>query len=185
MTIIEALPEHLDIAASAALAGCSTKTIRRAVADEHLPRRYVMGPRGPQLVFLREELEAWAARPARRHRSTRPANGHARWVDDGPLSADSATLTEQIAHLQGVVDLTYEMIRRLSDHIEEQDSTLAASRAAIERMANAFARLERRLHNPRTSSRGLAPPLTGVGAAALGSAGAGPSAVVTSVRSTS
>src|SRR5579872_4187161 len=68
MNIVDRSPDDISITEAAHLAGVvSAKTVRRALADCDLPRRYILTARGPQLVFSRADLERWiAGRKARR-----------------------------------------------------------------------------------------------------------------------
>ena len=59
MNITDPSPDDITLQQATALAGCCAKTIRRAVQDGQLPRRYVMSERGPQLVFARADMDRW------------------------------------------------------------------------------------------------------------------------------
>jgi hypothetical protein len=76
MNIVDSCPEHISVRALAARAGCTAKTVRRAISMGALPRRYAASVHGPALVFLPAEAERWLAarttHPGRGRRAVRP-----------------------------------------------------------------------------------------------------------------
>jgi len=57
MNIVEPSADHLTLEEAVQLVGLGDKTLRRALQAGELPRCYVVGARGPHLVFLRADVE--------------------------------------------------------------------------------------------------------------------------------
>ncbi|HWE64684.1 MAG TPA: hypothetical protein VHB98_23465, partial [Chloroflexota bacterium] len=98
MNITESTAGDVTLQQAATDAGCNAKTIRRAVQDGQLPRRYVMSERGPQLVFTHGDVEQWIAGRASRKRSSR----HSR-PSQQETANDWIALAHRVEQLQAVL----------------------------------------------------------------------------------
>lgn len=108
-------------------AGCTVKTVRRAIQAGQLSRRYVMSPRGPQLVFTPAEVDAWIGeRTGRRRTRQQPGQGCG-----GAATADWSRLSEQVAQLQALLAQSCAAITALSAQVVAQHDELAEVRSAV------------------------------------------------------
>jgi Helix-turn-helix domain len=131
MNFVESCPGDLSVQDVARLAGRSVKTVRRAVHAGQLPMRYVLGLRGPQLVFQPEEIERWhgqriaagvASTRSGRHRSRRPARRKTSSIPKAAMllalaeeqRSMVAFLTERLSYQEVRIDTAQQMLAELS-----------------------------------------------------------------------
>lgn len=145
----------LTLRQAAALAGCSVKTLRRAIHAGELPSRYASTAHGAQLILPHADIERWIGQ--RQAAATPAPTVDTRMDTPGPL--DNPTSTVQKASQQGsqdvdtstlvqhllqpiVAPLTAE-IARLNDLTRTQAEELGALRERV-RSQEAGQRGERR-----------------------------------------
>ncbi len=143
--IVESNPDDIVIDEVAKQVGCSTKTIRRAVQAGYLPRRYVKGARGLELVFRASEVERWLATRHQRSGSS-TANGL-----DGS-DAESVSLTLQLREARSMLEARQDAVDRLSrglleaeqslDKLSQQLDTLASKLTGVEEILDRVAPVE-------------------------------------------
>jgi predicted DNA-binding transcriptional regulator AlpA/uncharacterized coiled-coil protein SlyX len=117
--IVESNPDDIVIDEVARKVGCSTKTIRRAVQAGYLPRRYVKGARGLELVFRSSEVERWLA--TRHQRLASAANG-AGGLDS--LGTPGAPLSLQLREARAILEARQDALDRLSRGLLEAQQSL-------------------------------------------------------------
>jgi CheY-like chemotaxis protein len=129
MNIVEPTSGDVTLNEAIQIAGCaSAKTLRRAVKAGELPRRYIVTVHGPQLVFLRADLEHWMAQRKRsRRRRTAPA--------PAPAAAVQTVLLETVRLLLASSSSLHAAIEALAARLEQQDNQLAYARGALDRLA--------------------------------------------------
>ncbi|MDB5057549.1 MAG: hypothetical protein JWO59_1021 [Chloroflexi bacterium] len=140
MEIVDACPNDLTVQDVARIAGRSVKTVRRAVHAGQLPMRYVLGLRGPQLVFQPEEIERWQVQRTsgatlakagrkRQRGGSRKLPGVAPKVaalvalleeQKSTISYLTERLAEQEARLDKASALLAELVSRLGDQTKEE-----------------------------------------------------------------
>jgi predicted DNA-binding transcriptional regulator AlpA len=145
--IVESNPDDIVIDEVAKKVGCSTKTIRRAVQAQQLPRRYVKGARGLELVFRTSEVERWLA--TRHQRSAALANG-AGGLDS--LGTPGAPLSLQLREARALLEARQAKVDQLSrglleaqqslDKLSQQLDTLASKLVGVEEILDRVAPIE-------------------------------------------
>lgn len=137
MNIVPSTPDDVTLQEAARLAERSTKTLRRAVQDGHLVRRYVLGPRGPQLVFNQTELLTWlGGKAARRHTVSRGNTS-------GALTRQEYTsLVERVAQLHETLDEIGMAVAHLTTKVQEQDMAITTAQVALATLAGRISGLE-------------------------------------------
>ncbi|GAC1428309.1 MAG: hypothetical protein NVSMB65_01530 [Chloroflexota bacterium] len=127
MNIVEPSTDDLTLVEAVQIIGLGAKTLRRAVQEGHLPRRYALSPRGPQLVFARDDLTQWAREKQERGRGQLdPALGAA------PLPLDARS---QMA--------TSVRVAQLYQALEQSQATLERALAALDRQQALITELSR------------------------------------------
>jgi uncharacterized coiled-coil protein SlyX/predicted DNA-binding transcriptional regulator AlpA len=142
--IVESNPDDIVIDDVASRVGCSTKTIRRAVQAGYLPRRYVKGARGLELVFRTSEVERWLA--TRHHRLGSSANGQ------DAAASTGASLNLQLREARAILEARQDAVDRLSrglleaqqslDKLSQQLDALAGKLTGIEEVLDRVAPVE-------------------------------------------
>jgi hypothetical protein len=122
MEIVDTSPTDLTVEDAARIAGRSIKTVRRAVHAGQLPMRYVLGLRGPQLVFQPFEVAHWQSGRAatgelRAKTATRP-----RPRQPGMRSARASSVEALLATVEEMSATIAELGRRLADQECKLDS---------------------------------------------------------------
>jgi hypothetical protein len=142
MNIVDSSIEDVYLDEAVRLTGRCAKTLRRAVQYGQLPRRYVMSPRGPQLVFARAALEQW--------QRTRRPEADSRRVRRAEAPVDAAMLTRQelmeslsrVARLQATLDENRAAMARLMSGLAQQAATISDAQATIVRLVGRLADVE-------------------------------------------
>lgn len=131
MNIVEKGSDDITLAAAAALAGRSEKTLRRAVQNGQLLRRYVMTPRGPSLVFHRDELTGWIATLGAGGR------GKGRHPRARALGADSAfaLVLDRVSALQQQLQESNARLSGLAEQLQVHDRALGQAQETIVALA--------------------------------------------------
>jgi predicted DNA-binding transcriptional regulator AlpA/uncharacterized coiled-coil protein SlyX len=145
--IVESNPDDIVIDEVARRVGCSTKTIRRAVQAGYLPRRYVKGARGLELVFRSSEVERWLAT---RHQRLGSLGNGANGLDS--LGTPGASLSLQLREARGILEARQDAVDRLSrglleaqqslDKLSQQLDTLASKLTGVEEILDRVAPIE-------------------------------------------
>jgi uncharacterized coiled-coil protein SlyX len=152
MNITEPIPNDVTLQQVAERAGCTVKTVRRAIQDGRLTRRYVMSPRGPQLVFTPAEVEQWITARSSRRRGKRRASPERA----GASPAAWSRLDERIAQLQSVLAESRSTIMTLSAQLNDQNRAVSEARASIALLSDRLAAVEEHLpvtpHPPGAAS---------------------------------
>ena len=147
MNIVEPSDEDLTLIEAVQVIGLGAKTLRRAVQDSYLPRRYALGPRGPQLVFARAALTQWMNARHERLRSQRvaalatTASASAEWRETAAsvrvtqlsqaLEQSQATLERAVAALDRQQALVAELARTVTTLMLARGDAAAATRSTI------------------------------------------------------
>lgn len=156
MHTIEPSTGDISLEDAAEMVRCSTKTVRRAVGEDRLPRRYVMGARGPMLVFRRDELERWMGS---RTRKPRRPNGASR---PAPMRRSWTELHESVVALQASLDASRTALTRLTARMQRPDVTARRTEDTIVRLSETLTAIERRLQHQVAAlpipDDGAAPP---------------------------
>ena len=126
MDIVDSSPDHLNLHVASRLAGCSTKTLRRAIQDGHFPRHYVLSPRGPQLVFRRQDLEHWVAERGAKSRMQPRARGKR-----SPRGRDWDEISAHISDLQATLTASRDILATLRVKLQEQDQVIANTQQLV------------------------------------------------------
>jgi predicted DNA-binding transcriptional regulator AlpA len=143
MNIVEPSAEHLTLDEAVRIVGLGDKTLRRAVQAGELPRRYVVGARGPHLVFLRADVEKWlderAVRAgARGRRSPRRAG-----LTDAPaLGQNWAESLAIVTQLQATLEDNGATMASLMARLAQQSSAMVEAQTTITRLVTRLAELE-------------------------------------------
>lgn len=135
LPIVERSDHDLTLDEAAYLAGRSPKTLRRAVRSGELPRRYILGPRGPQLVFESAALRAWIS--ARIPFGHTPAAHHEPHAQVG--TGDVAHLVATVAQLHRALADNRTMLAQLAIRLRDQDGTVAQTQVTIAHLARKLA----------------------------------------------
>ena len=139
LPIVEQTDQDLTLEQAAALARRSPKTLRRAVHSGDLPRRYVLGPRGPQLVFDDGTLRTWIA--ARVPIGQEPAPGApARMRGE---TGDVAELVSTVSQLQKALQENRSVLAQLAARLRDQDGTVLQAQSTIDQLARQLAAQDR------------------------------------------
>jgi predicted DNA-binding transcriptional regulator AlpA len=136
VNFVDPSPDDLTPEEAARIAGVSARTLRRAIRRGALPRRYVIGPRGWQLVFRRKELDPWCAERALQQRGRR----YVRQASRGPVALGD--LRAELATLRKRIDDSRASRRQLAALLETQEQILAEVQEALSRLAVMLARPE-------------------------------------------
>jgi Helix-turn-helix domain len=137
MEIVDSSPTDLTVEDAARIAGRSVKTVRRAVHAGQLPMRYVLGLRGPQLVFQPFEIARWQAgrsstgdaraktvsrpRPTQpRTRSGRVPGVEALLATVEKMGATVAALSKRLADQECKLDSAHSLLSELAHRIEDR-----------------------------------------------------------------
>jgi predicted DNA-binding transcriptional regulator AlpA len=128
MEIREPSYDDLSVRDVLVFAGVSDKTLRRAVRAGELPRRYILGARGPQLVFRRVDVERWLAAHTRR----RPRHAD---VTPSALARVDATLLDILRPLHAALIRSQEAMADVCAQLEKQAQQVAVARAVIDGLA--------------------------------------------------
>jgi predicted DNA-binding transcriptional regulator AlpA len=128
MNIGEPSAEDISLRDAMELAGVSDRTVRRAVRTGELPRRYRVSAHGPQLVFLRADVERWIVAHRWRQRVVVPPP--APTVLHTAVSAAVQQLTIVMTRSQAAMAAMADVSKRLEQH-EQQ---LAMVRTTIDRL---------------------------------------------------
>jgi hypothetical protein len=139
MNIVDSSVEDIYLEEAVRLTGRCAKTLRRAVQNGQLPRRYVMSPRGPQLVFARPALEQW--------RRTRRPETEGRRGRRAEVPVNAATLSQQelmeslsrVVRLQTTLDENRAAMARLMSGLAQQAATISDAQATIVRLVGRLA----------------------------------------------
>jgi uncharacterized coiled-coil protein SlyX len=126
MEIVDACPNDLTVQDAARIAGRSVKTVRRAVHAGQLPMRYVLGLRGPQLVFQPEEIERWQVQRSTGTSAVKPGRRRQR----GGTRKQSG-VAPKVAALVTVLEEQKSTITYLTDRLAEQESRLDKAQALL------------------------------------------------------
>lgn len=138
MHIVDRMQGDVTLTEAALLAGCSTKTVRRAILDGHFPRRYVMSPRGPHLVIQRADLDRWlVARQA-----TSPAGTHPASAQRPGSPREWSGLPAKVAHLQTALDENRAAIAALTAKLYEGEDAIARVQATALELIDRLVRVE-------------------------------------------
>lgn len=141
-------------------AGCSVKTLRRAIHKGELPKRYALGSKGAQLVVTRTDFEQW--RTARGNVPTRGVSMDTPAVSkDDPMDRDMSTRQGHVSEgqmstvftLQAVIDQAVRgavepLVAELHDTRAELGDTREQLGAAHERVAHLEVQLAERQAPP-------------------------------------
>lgn len=121
------------------MAGCSVKTLRRAVRVGQLRQRYAMSPRGPVLLFGADDLTNWrVANPPRAHRGRVRPPAQAR----PPSPAETlAALQVVVADLQAALAVVRQALARLQPR-QHQGADHEPLLPKIEEIASLLIRIE-------------------------------------------
>jgi hypothetical protein len=144
LPIVEQTDQDLTLEQAAALARRSPKTLRRAVHSGDLPRRYVLGPRGPQLVFDDGTLRTWiAARMpiGQEAASYEPARTRGE-------TGDVAELVSTVSQLQRALQENRSVLAQLAARLRDQDGTVLQAQSTIDQLARQLA-----AHDPAGAAR--------------------------------
>jgi CheY-like chemotaxis protein len=129
MNIVEPTADDMTLQEAIQIVGCSSaKTLRRAVKAGDLPRRYIMTAHGPQLVFLRADLERWMAQRKRSPRGRKAAA-------TAPAASVQTVLLGTVRRLLDEASSLHAAVETLAARLEQQDSQLANARGALDRLA--------------------------------------------------
>jgi hypothetical protein len=142
MNIVDPSPTDITLDEAVRITGRCAKTLRRAAQEGRLPRRYVMGTRGPQLVFDRVEIAQWLAE--KQGRAAGPASAAP------PVEAATA---ERIEDLQRALD-------RSQAGLERALAVLARQQVLLEELARSVAVLSGQAGAPPDGAMAPAPPVT-------------------------
>jgi hypothetical protein len=137
MNIVELSEDDIMLEEAARMANRSTKTVRRAVQDGLLPRRYVMGPRGPQLVFQRPELDRWLE-----VRSRRSSDGSESGGRGGASREDWAAFRSVVLQLHNTLEESRASIAHIGTRLHDQHEALSQTQASISALAERLSALE-------------------------------------------
>lgn len=124
MNIVERSTDDLTLDEAVRVAGRCAKTLRRAVQDGQLPRRYAQSPRGPQLVFDRDVLEHWlAGRPGRMADGRRALHRGLEALPAAP--GGPSAVTARVVELQYALQRGQDNLERALAALGEQQALLA------------------------------------------------------------
>jgi hypothetical protein len=137
MNIVELSEDDIMLEQAAQMANRSTKTVRRAVQDGLLPRRYVMGPRGPQLVFRRPELDRWLE--VRSRRGSDGAEGSGR---GGASREDWAAFRSVVLQLRNTLEESRASIAHIASRLHDQNEALSQTQASVGALEERLTALE-------------------------------------------
>jgi hypothetical protein len=141
MNISDPRQDDVTLQEVAQHAGCTVKTVRRAIQAGQLSRRYVMSARGPQLVFTPAEVEQWLGdRVGRRRAGHQPAQARG-----GASQADWAQLSERVMQLHTALLESRTTMAAISAKLSEQDAILVEARDALATLAVRLDAVEARL----------------------------------------
>ncbi len=160
----------LDLDQAATYAGRAPATLRRVVRQGKLPRQYRPGLYGPELIFTRNDIDAWLSDMARAVEAMPPVPAPPATDDDTPATA-LAVEGSGATRLYALVALAYaqrlaaveerlaaveEQARAASDGWQLQAGALAGVRA---RLADLEARQQQAQQEPRNTQerRGAGP----------------------------
>ena len=128
LPIVERADQDLTLEEAAWLAGRSAKTLRRAVHSGGLPRRYVLGPRGPQLMFEQPALRSWIATLVPAGRATISRDGaHSR-----AAPRDIARMIATLAQLHRALQDNQAMLAQLAARLRDQEGTMVQAQLIID-----------------------------------------------------
>jgi hypothetical protein len=130
VNIVEATIADVSLEEATQIAGVSGKTLRRAMRQGELPRRYILTLHGPQLVFARAQLEGWRARrtaPGRRQR-------HAPAAPRPTSIAVQTAVSDALRHLQRALRQSQTALRNMASQLEQQEQQLSITRATLEQL---------------------------------------------------
>jgi hypothetical protein len=136
MHIVDARPGDISLHEIAGRADCAEKTVRRAIAAGELPRRYVVSPRGPQLVFSPAEVKQWLEVRSNRHQRRSAAGAGT------PNDVDVAAMARRLAEIGALAQEQMATIGALQAEQFARDRTLADVRATIVGLAARLNALE-------------------------------------------
>jgi hypothetical protein len=125
---------------AARIAGRSVKTVRRAVHAGQLPMRYVLGLRGPQLVFQPDEIERWQVERTAAGVTTAPVG---RRRQRGPGRKQSGP-EAKVGTLIAVVEEQRAMIAFLTERLAQQEERLDKALALLAELASRLREPDRR-----------------------------------------
>jgi hypothetical protein len=139
MHIVDPRPDYLLLRDLVARAGCTAKTVRRAVRLGELPRRYAVGKHGPQLVFMPAEVERWL-----KTSDAHPRRGRGFGRLQRTLNARQAgAVAGQLARLQAEHRTTVAAVSSMETAQAERDRALTAMSVALAALAERVCALER------------------------------------------
>jgi predicted DNA-binding transcriptional regulator AlpA len=164
MNIVEPSADHLTLEEAVQLVGLGDKTLRRALQAGELPRRYVVGARGPHLVFLRSDVEQWMRRRAPRLGARgRRANGHREATElMSPAAHSWAQSLATIAQLQAALEESRSVMAALMARLNQQSAAMVEAQLTIAHLAARLAELDSATHKdvPREPAAVLKPSLS-------------------------
>jgi predicted DNA-binding transcriptional regulator AlpA len=147
MNIVEPSAEHLTLDEAVRIVGLGDKTLRRAVQAGELPRRYVVGARGPHLVFLRADVERWLdVRAVRTGARGRRSPRRAGVTDAAPPGQNWAESLAIVTQLQATLEDNGATMASLMARLAQQSSAMAEAQTTITRLVNKLAELEGASH---------------------------------------
>jgi Tfp pilus assembly protein FimV len=126
--------ELLTLAEAAEYAGRAPATLRRAMRQQRIPRRYRQGTYGPELVVPRDALDAWLAEAARRV-EVQTATVEALPAEGGPVPAMTPAL-------QGALMAVTQALEAQSAHLADTRAQLAEAQRQLEGQSHRVAEAE-------------------------------------------
>jgi predicted DNA-binding transcriptional regulator AlpA len=125
MNIGEPSAEDMSLRDAMELAGVSDKTVRRAVRTGELPRRYRVSAHGPQLVFLRADVERWIVAHQWRQRVVVPPPAP---------TVIHAAVCAAVQQMNTVLTRSQAALADTSRRLEQHEQQLAMVRTTIDRL---------------------------------------------------
>lgn len=138
----------LTVKDAASLAGCCTKTVRRAVHTGRLAYQYVDSPRGPQLALTPPAVGAWLRQrdPGAPKKPSEPAAAQAPTPALSPSRAPR--LQPRASDLSARMADTWSMLARSKAVKQQLRATLAAAHAAVADSTRRVAQIDAFLRGP-------------------------------------
>ena len=144
MNIVDASAGDITLDEAARLASRSAKTLRRAVQSGTLPRRYVIGERGPQLVFDRVDLDHWLRGRVGKSRVRRRSKRQHEEPTNQPNWPD---FLATVANLQIALNENSAGILQLTIALRDQANAMIDAEKALEHLTVKLDDLEARVSN--------------------------------------